>query len=242
MSLVWDYEQVCRTLMLFGGDCLSPHQVLLVDLVCRRKYNGTCNMHLGRAIITCMADADQIRRWHRDAFPDGLVVFVCPSPVNLLAALAKTQWQYAGDKPGPRSAYKQLMTNLTHERAGGFMDIDLDTKDEIRLNAAKDVLRSAGVVSLILAVIETVGGYHIIYYNAKKSIKHKLLHDFQQSTSFTKPNILGEPTPARWFTITRKPHGVPMPGTLQNGFPVKLVDTAAFVPDAFLSQKVTCTK
>lgn len=245
MSIVWDLEQVRRSIQLFGGDPPSPNHVLFVDLVCRRKYNPalhTSSVRLERHVLVSADDAVHVQRWNPASFPAGLVVFVCPSPVNLLAALAKTQWQcVAVGGPPASSVYKQLMSNITEARAPGFMDIDLDTKDESRLNTAKDVLRSTGVAMFILAIIETVGGYHILYYSSKKAIHHKALHDFAESTTFVKPNFHGEPTPARWFSITRKPHGVPMPGTLQNGFPVTLVDRDTFLPDSFPSKKV-CTK
>ena len=77
-----------------------------------------------------------------------------------------------------------------------------------------------GVKDLVKIVVETRGGYHIVYQSSK-SIKHKELWEFAQSTAFFKDNREGKPIKDHWFSITNQPNVI-IPGTYQGSFQAKI--------------------
>ena len=105
---------------------------------------------------------------------------------------------------------------------GKLMQIDLDTKDPIKLQETRVILQKTGVLERIIFTVETKNGYHIIY---KKSdaIDNKALHEHKLSTTVKKTARNGDTTIDYLFSITNQPLVV-VPGTYQGGFQARFAN------------------
>ena len=104
----------------------------------------------------------------------------------------------------------ELATDCIHHasRLGQlYWELDVDAKPATLL---WEFLRSHPDIStLLVAVIETRGGYHVVFHHLSDREK-RTLHEFCTQHE-------------QWITLIRDP-APPVPGTLQGGFGVKFID------------------
>ena len=103
-----------------------------------------------------------------------------------------------------------------------YRQIDLDTKDEEKIEQVKRLFNRVRMNEYLVMAIETRNGYHIIYEYQDK-IDHRQLFEFTATTKFTKLNTNNEPITDYWFSLTRHPRVV-IPGTYQGGFATRITD------------------
>lgn len=108
---------------------------------------------------------------------------------------------------GIESVYKSCLHSSPEK---GFKKLDVDSKDETHINKLKDLFKENDIVPHL--VVETRGGFHVIL-NA-----HNLSNDAQKNLyQFSTQN-------KNWMSIEKTGCLVAIPGTLQGGFKVKMVD------------------
>lgn len=91
------------------------------------------------------------------------------------------------------------------------LDLDVDTKDTEKLAVLIDFLKSKGLGDAAEIIMETRGGFHVIL-PAKKVGKN-----YNDLFQFCKDN-------EDWCTKSASDNVVPLPGTIQGGFNVRLME------------------
>jgi hypothetical protein len=111
------------------------------------------------------------------------------------------------------------------------MDIDIDTKDQNHLALIADQWFlnadvSANLDNLVVAMIETTNGYHLVMRRKGLNKKqHENLYHVLSKTcwNFSEKNRLGVSVNKK-FISKNEGAGVPLPGTYQGRFPVRFVN------------------
>ena len=99
-----------------------------------------------------------------------------------------------------------------------IMDLDVDSKEPRHLNMLVEFLKRMDLVSEILFVIETRGGFHVLIQ------KCNMGKNFPALENFFKRNDIKD-----WCSIASKDNVVPIPGTVQGGFNVTMWDLEKFL-------------
>jgi len=182
-----------------------------------------------------------------DIPPDCLVLYVSLCPKSYLKAMIEMSHFVLNHVTNPKAFpnftqpdfSSELMSQLHKTSVSGaaYGDLDIDSKDATFLaELVREVL--VGGANLLASdavkcIIETRNGYHIALNLARISkAQNGLLHTFTSKAKYvlTKTNRLGKPATDSMISLARDRDSLwPMPGTLQNGFKIRLVDVAEFV-------------
>lgn len=167
--------------------------------------------------------------------PDVLVAYAHIVPRDVMSAVATTHGetthalarQLGGGAPPvlDKHPWNALRHHLARTPAAGsraLRHLDVDTKDPAHLARLAAVLRDHGIVPE--AVIETRGGFHVVYnHGALSKAAHAALYALHMASALTSaPRGAGD----YWLGLS-KGENVGIPGMLQAGsFRVRFVDAA----------------
>lgn len=225
--LLYDTEQAARFFALLAAQDPNPRcHAWQVRWKWRAKYTTGESDNITRDVKTFNAAklasvaAERLQLlWRPDADARGECVYAQVFPCNMPVAVAQTQLALAQD---PNAHwYPTLRANVSRAHVKLLKHLDVDTKDAHRLRQVSDMLVATKLKECVLAIIETHSGVHIVY-KCREKFDHKGLHDFCMSTQFSKPNIKGDMVTDTWCAVSNGGL-VALPGSLQNGFRVRLV-------------------
>lgn len=120
----------------------------------------------------------------------------------------------------------KIHVSTSQDHGNRLVDLDVDTKDEAKLKILRDFLRENNLVDHIVFSMETRGGFHVTLNRAAMvGPQFKQLHGFVRSQANT--GFEGRATRTKgaegWVSV-KKDDLVPIPGTIQGGFPVRFCD------------------
>jgi hypothetical protein len=119
-----------------------------------------------------------------------------------------------------------MSTHPQPSEAAALIDLDIDTRDPKWLSALNQLLRDTdkNTFPAVVACVETRGGYHVILSRQKLS-KSQLgnLHALSNKTTFKKSNVNGEMVTQRLISVQNANCIVPLPGTRQANYHVRLI-------------------
>lgn len=112
--------------------------------------------------------------------------------------------------------YRKIIRSTYAVQQNKLIQIDIDTKDKDELTIIKNKLTETGVKNKTIMVVETKGGYHLVF-ESDKSIDNKSLYLWCKTTEISKLDSLSRSMTDTVVTI--KPHAsVILPGTYHGGF------------------------
>ena len=121
-------------------------------------------------------------------------------------------------------------SNATALNVPQYLDLDVDTKDRTILQSFVQAVWCS-IEQAIRVIIETHGGFHIVLNKSEmKSAHNKCLHDFLRDPrmKLIAVNCNGQPCTKTHISLVKNPM-VPLPGTKQGGFPVKMWTASDFL-------------
>lgn len=225
------------------------HLSFLILLMCRRKYfpeSGITRTLLDRRTFSTKGYGSREDRFvqilrqyevaeglYRDkknnlTIPlSGLALYMTCDPLLEMAAWTKTQTEInqrqqkmlnqalQGDpiEPPLKMNIETVFRDRLHASPSGiYRKLDVDTKDDQLITILIDFLKENQIKPEL--VIESNGGYHVVI-NQKNGIgikkeTHRVLYDFAKANQ-------------DWISIEKNALVI-VPGTLQGGFPTRLVD------------------
>ena len=185
---------------------------------------------------------------------EALALYVLIDPKDTIKAMSKTlttcveTFTNGEELPNAYKLYREEISkcNINNVKESiKYRQIDIDTKQLEYIIQTNDLLTKLNIP--IILCVETRGGFHIVYSpdlnNSDKNINQspegfkqnskdigRSLHEFKQTTMFTKPNINGKMVKDYWFSITNQPNII-MPGTYQGGFPTRIITLSDWIKD-----------
>jgi hypothetical protein len=102
-----------------------------------------------------------------------------------------------------------------------LMDLDVDTKDPLLLAQLVACFGDLGVWDAVRLVIETRGGFHVLLASKEVGKAYPAIAAFCKAAD---KDARGDP----WCSMSSKDNVVPLPGTVQGGFRVRLVTVDEF--------------
>lgn len=211
LDLSVSQKQLCRQLLRFPGVTEEDVKVREFERVVKRVCTGE---YVDESTeLTIPADA--------------MVAYASLNPLCVVMGFADTQREVLMRASGlshPSQLHdvdKMLVANIQRNVSRKvFMDIDVDSKEPKVLERVLDLFTSK-----VFAIIETRGGYHVVMRMDDVTKKeHQAIHDLRTETAYMKPNVHGENVQDHVISVSRG-NQVPLPGTMQGGFPVRLIWT-----------------
>lgn len=213
MSLLVDESQV----RLFIEKCLpSPcpdGHSLVVWMAQRKKYGAVSSSRmLDRLSFRDVEDLVQFlcRPIPPNTRADYLVIYCLLNPRDQYDAFRSLVNQVLTMNPKELNNLTSLAEGLVSaaKHIERSWELDFDTKNPAQCTELSLWLEESKLSENLLAMIETRGGYHVVFGVLSKDQRREIY-------------LWVKDRP--WVTLKRDP-APPIPGTLQGGFPVRMVD------------------
>lgn len=120
------------------------------------------------------------------------------------------------------SEFKGAVHRAVSLDAPHMLDFDVDTKDPALLESLGQLLFDCGAEDKLLAIVETRGGFHVLVNKTTVADVLPRIHEFCRNSVFADKDRNGKSISKHWVSISGDGM-VPVPGTLQGGFRVKML-------------------
>ena len=212
----------------------DDESVMRVEFLLRKKYLGEsgCSLSLGQNIVNKHRTfAKTLRSFEFTAEePEQIgktVLLASVNPLNVSQGILSLSADVGARlimKVAERESSMQIqrVQSLLHSHISKsvidrlFVDLDVDTKESAFVERVKTLLSSIDKEQMF--VIETTNGFHIIIPVPDFKRVAKSVHDLSNETKFKEDGLT-----KKLIDINAGSFIVPVPGTLQAGFPLRIV-------------------